>query len=92
VDGLIKDRLNYQGVDPAELGREHQIVLGKHSGSHAVIQAYADMSIHLTRPQAESLLLLVRRHTALHKRPPADEELRQFYFDVNQASQARRPQ
>ncbi len=33
VDGLIKDRLNYQGVDPSELGRDHQFVLGKHSGS-----------------------------------------------------------
>jgi homocitrate synthase NifV len=92
VDGLIKDRRNYQGIDPAELGREHRIVLGKHSGSHAVIQAYADMSIHLTRQQAESLLLLVRRYTVLHKRPPADQELRQFYFDVNQAHKERRPQ
>jgi len=92
VDGLIKDSLNYQGIDPAELGREHQIVLGKHSGSHAVIQAYADMSINLTRQQAESLLLLVRRYTTLYKRPPADAELRQFYQDVNRANQARRPQ
>ncbi|MCG8010134.1 MAG: homocitrate synthase, partial [Candidatus Thiodiazotropha weberae] len=26
VDGLMKDRRNYQGVDPAELGRDHQFV------------------------------------------------------------------
>ena len=24
--------LTYQGFDPAEVGREHRIVLGKHSG------------------------------------------------------------
>lgn len=83
VDGLMKDRLNYQGVDPAELGREHRIVLGKHSGSHAVIQAYADMNIQLTRQQAGFLLQRVRHYTTLHKRPPADQELRQFYLEVN---------
>ncbi|MEZ5671138.1 MAG: hypothetical protein R3E08_01670 [Thiotrichaceae bacterium] len=30
VDGLLKDPLNYQGVDPQEVGRQHQFILGKH--------------------------------------------------------------
>lgn len=83
VDGLMKDRLNYQGVDPAEMGRDHSIVLGKHSGSHAVIQAYADMGIQLTRQQAESLLLRVRRYATRFKRPPADQDLRRFFIEIN---------
>jgi homocitrate synthase NifV len=87
VDGLMKDRLNYQGVDPAELGRDHQFVLGKHSGSHAVIQAYADMGMALSREQAESLLLRVRRHAEQNKRPPAVQELRRFYLEINNESQ-----
>ena len=33
VDGLCKNPLNYQGFDPIEVGREHRMVLGKHSGS-----------------------------------------------------------
>src|SRR5512142_2630332 len=36
VDGLIKDPDNYQGFDPRMVGREHRIVLGKHSGRRAV--------------------------------------------------------
>ena len=28
VDGLMRDPLTYQGIDPAELGRRHSIVLG----------------------------------------------------------------
>lgn len=36
VDGLLKDPLNYQGIDPAEVGRGHRLVLGKHSGRGAV--------------------------------------------------------
>ena len=83
VDGLMKDRHNYQGVDPAELGRDHRIVLGKHSGTHAVIQAYADMDITLSHRQAESLLLLVRRYAVQHKRPPASRDLQRFYQEVS---------
>ncbi|MEJ2456389.1 MAG: homocitrate synthase [Candidatus Thiodiazotropha sp.] len=87
VDGLMKDRLNYQGVDPAELGRDHQFVLGKHSGSHAVIQAYADMGMALSREQADSLLRLVRLHAMQNKRPPAVQDLRRFYLEINSESQ-----
>lgn len=87
VDGLMKDRLNYQGVDPAELGRDHRFVLGKHSGSHAVIQAYADMGMALSREQAESLLRLVRLHAMQTKRPPAAQDLRRFYLEINSEGQ-----
>jgi homocitrate synthase NifV len=83
VDGLMKDRLNYQGVDPTEIGRDHQFVLGKHSGSHAIMQAYAHMGIQLSRQQAESLLLLVRRHAMQHKRPPAEHDLRRLFLEIN---------
>lgn len=83
VDGLIKDRLNYQGVDPAELGRDHEMVLGKHSGSHAVIQAYANMGMHLDRIQAELLLGRVRRHASQFKRAPASEDLKRFHLEIN---------
>ncbi len=79
VDGLLKDRRNYQGVDPAELGREHRFVLGKHSGAHAVIEAYARLGLVLQRSEAERLLQRVRRHTTLTKQPPQEPDLRQFY-------------
>ncbi|MGM0594474.1 MAG: homocitrate synthase, partial [Pseudomonadota bacterium] len=47
VDGLIKDPQNYQGIDPASVGREHVLVLGKHSGSSAVQRCYAQLGIQL---------------------------------------------
>ncbi|MDR2689736.1 MAG: homocitrate synthase, partial [Azoarcus sp.] len=40
VDGLLKDPANYQGIDPALLGRSHQVLLGKPSGSRRVVAAY----------------------------------------------------
>ena len=48
VDGLLKHPLNYQGVDPAELGRSHRLVLGKHSGTQAVLKVYHDLGIALS--------------------------------------------
>ncbi len=83
VDGLMKDRLNYQGVDPAEMGRTHRIVLGKHSGVHAVVQAYADMGVTLTRSGAAALLHRVREHAMKHKRAPVAQDLRRFYLEVH---------
>ena len=87
VDGLMKDRNNYQGVDPADLGRDHRFVLGKHSGSPAVIQAYAEMGMALSREQAEMLLHLVRRHAAQTKRPPLVRDLRRFYLEIYSGNQ-----
>lgn len=86
VDGLMKDRLNYQGVDPAEMGREHRFVLGKHSGSRAVMNAFAALGLELDRSQAERLLSLVRGHSIQYKQPPADADLRRFYNVVNGGS------
>ena len=83
VDGLMKDRGNYEGVDPSQLGRDHIFVLGKHSGGHAVIQAYAEMGIHLDRGQAATLLTSVRRYSTQFKQAPDSAELRRFYLEMN---------
>ena len=56
VDGFLKDPNNYQGVDPALLGRRHQLVLGKHSGSQGVMHAYRQLGVHVDRRQAACLL------------------------------------
>ncbi|MBK1643975.1 homocitrate synthase [Thiocapsa imhoffii] len=84
VDGLLKDPLNYQGIDPAELGRRHLIVLGKHSGRHAVRQAYAEiLRFELDLAQADQLLPLVRRFAMQSKRAPGAAELRSFLAEIS---------
>jgi homocitrate synthase NifV len=84
VDGLLKDRRNYQGVDPAEIGRRHRLVLGKHSGRGAVRRAYADLlRLDLDLEQAGRLLPLVRRFVTGAKRPPGAPELRRFLRELD---------
>lgn len=81
VDGLIKNPLNYQGFDPIEVGREHRVVLGKHSGSRAVLQAYAKLGLPLTAGQANQILMRIRDHAMTNKRSPDGDDLRRFYLE-----------
>lgn len=85
VDGLLKNPLNYQGIDPAELGREHRIVLGKHSGSRAVVLAYQNLGLPITQAQADMILQRVRTFSTEVKRAPADQDLIKFYQETEAA-------
>lgn len=82
VDGLLKDPNNYQGVDPAVVGRSHQLVLGKHSGSQGVMHAYKQLGIQINRWQAGRLLPLVRQFVSLNKRAPQSADLNQFLHSL----------
>jgi len=83
VDGLIKDPDNYQGFDPQLVGREHRIVLGKHSGRRAVQLVMARLGRRLDDAEAEALLARVRGFVATRKRPPTDSELLQLLMEAS---------
>ncbi len=75
VDGLIKDPANYQGVDPADLGRRHSMVLGKHSGPRALVRAFRALGVELDPQRIRDTLTLLRRFVVRHKRTPQPAEL-----------------
>lgn len=79
VDGLLKDPDTYQGFDPVEVGRRHKLVVGKHSGAHGVIAAYASMGLNLSQAEARALLPDIRAFAERAKRSPADQELLFLY-------------
>jgi homocitrate synthase NifV len=79
VHGLIRDRQTYQAIDPADIGREHRVVLGKHSGLAAVRHVYGELGLELASLQAEAVLALVRRWAESRKAPPSPHALRHFY-------------
>jgi homocitrate synthase NifV len=74
VDGLLKDRGNYETFKPEELGRVHQLVLGKHSGTHGVQHACARLGLVLSTDDSRSLLEGIP-HVSATKRAPTDAEL-----------------
>jgi homocitrate synthase NifV len=85
VHGLLRDPANYQSVDPAELGRKHSLVLGKHSGVTAVRHAYAQLGLELSDSVANTILARVRAHATDTKQPPEGDELLRFYREICEA-------
>ncbi|MBI1174004.1 MAG: homocitrate synthase [Sideroxydans sp.] len=82
VGGLLKNPLNYQPFDPSEIGMAHRMVLGKHSGTSAVIKAYADIGITVSAIEAQVILCKVRDFAYRHKQSPAQNDLQQIYFET----------
>lgn len=75
VDGLLKDPLNYQGVDPAVVGRRHQLVLGKHSGSRSLQHCLSEQGVSVSREEAARMLPRLRQFVTSAKRSPDAREL-----------------
>ena len=82
VDGLLKDRRNYETFAPEELGRQHRLVLGKHSGSAGLLSAYQRLGLAVTPEQVAPLLERVRAHVMHTKGEPSDDALRRFHLET----------
>ncbi len=79
VSGLLRDRRTYEALDPTELGRHHQVVLGKHSGLTSILHACRELGLDLTPHQARHVLAQVRRHAGSTKTAPSREDLCRFH-------------
>lgn len=78
VDGLLKDINNYQGFAPQLVGREHEFVLGKHSGHKAISTIYQNLGVRLTARQCEQIRTALRCWSETHKCMPTKEDLFRF--------------
>lgn len=69
--------------DPAEVGMERTLVIGKHSSRNTVVAAMAEMGIEqLSRDEAEQLLSMVRRASIMMHRSLSQRELFLLYEDM----------
>lgn len=75
ADGVIKDPLNYEGFDPAEVGLQRHLVLGKHSGRHGLKQRLEQLDIDSRQIDVDLLLARVHRTSQQQKRAIDDREL-----------------
>lgn len=82
ADGALKDPKNYEAFDPAEVGLERQIVIGKHSGRAAVVNKFREYDIELDDEVASRVLDAVRSTSVKLKRSLFDKELVFIYKDV----------
>lgn len=82
IDGLLKNASTYESFDPSELGRQRRTVLGKHSGSQAVRQAYGLLGVVLDDDALTARLLArIRDHAMRVKLEATQDELRSFLLE-----------
>ena len=82
IDGLLKNASTYESFDPSELGRQRRTVLGKHSGSQAVRQAYGVLGVVLDDDALTARLLArIRDHAMRVKLEATQDELRSFLLE-----------
>lgn len=81
-DGYLKERTTYEIIEPKTVGvPETRLVLGKHSGRHALAKRCEDLGIPLRREQLDTLY---QRFTALadRKKGVRNEEIAELAREV----------
>jgi len=75
-DGYLKEKSTYEVIDPRSVGvPEGKLVLGKHSGRHALLKRCQDLGYNLAKPELDDLyhrFLAVADH---RKKGLMDEEI-----------------
>jgi len=82
ADGLLKNPITYEAFSPEEVGLTRQIVIGKHSGKHAIANKFKEYGIELDDELATEILIRVRSEAIKLKRALFDKELMLIYQEA----------
>jgi homocitrate synthase NifV len=82
ADGVIKDPSTYEFLNPAELGLERKIIIGKHSGTASIKAKLQEYGIFIDEEMAKDILNEVRGTAVALKRPLLDRELISIYRHI----------
>lgn len=81
VDGIVRDE-NGEAFDPAEVGCQRSVMVGKHSSRNTIISELAQMGIDIDRNTASDLLDMVRKASTQMHRSISQKELFLLYEDL----------
>jgi 2-isopropylmalate synthase len=74
-DGVIKEKLTYEIMRPEDVGiKESRLVMGKHSGRHALKKKYQELGFELNNAELEKAYVLLKK-VADKKKAVYDEDL-----------------
>ncbi|RUW25220.1 homocitrate synthase, partial [Mesorhizobium sp. M1E.F.Ca.ET.041.01.1.1] len=79
VAGLLKDSRTYEGLDPALVGRDRRIVIGKHSGATAIAHVLGENGRALDPDLAAAMIARIRRKAAETKSTVTAAQLVELY-------------
>jgi homocitrate synthase NifV len=84
VDGITKNPLIYEVIQPEEVGQTRQLIIGKHSGTASLKVKFLQWNLELDQAEALRMLERVRRIASLQKSPLSDLQLRHLYCRRNE--------
>lgn len=82
VDGLLKESRTYEQFAPELVGNNRHIVIGKHSGKHAIAMKLQLMGHQIDRSHQDRLLQAVRAQAIRQKRALTSQELEDLYLKL----------
>jgi homocitrate synthase NifV len=80
VDGILKDSKNYEIVSPEVYGIRRKIVLGKHSGNHAVEYYCKTLGLDTSLVNIHNLTSAIKEKSIIKKDILSVEEIKEIYF------------
>jgi homocitrate synthase NifV len=82
VDGVLKFSYTYESFSPDEIGASRRIVVGKHSGKHAIWDKLREMGIEVDKKQLMEIVDAVKTNAEEKKRSLTDEELKTIALET----------
>jgi len=82
VDGILKYPYTYESFMPDEIGASREIVIGKHSGKHAVWDKLNELGIDVTKEQLLEILSIIKESSESRKSSITDAELKQIAHEI----------
>lgn len=88
VDGITKNPLLYEIIQPEEVGQTRQLIIGKHSGTASIKIKFLQWNLELEQVEAWQMLEKVRLIASVQKSPLSDLQLHQLYWRRNEMDQS----
>ncbi|EKQ52357.1 MULTISPECIES: hypothetical protein [unclassified Clostridium] len=80
VNGIAKNPSTYEPYDPKEIGRERNIIIGKHSGVNALEIKLKELNIKYNHNNLKVMLENVRRFSTQKRRGLNNDEIKEIYY------------
>jgi homocitrate synthase NifV len=82
VDGVLKYPYTYESFMPDEIGASRRIIIGKHSGKHAVWDKLKELGIEADKEHLLAIVNIVKESAEKRKSSITDKELKQIAKEV----------
>ena len=82
VDGVLKYPFTYESFMPDEIGASRRIVIGKHSGKHAIWDKLKELGIEADKEHLIEILKVVKKSSERRKSALTDNELKAIAMDI----------